>query len=104
MKHFVCQWKNVEALLRKNLSHLSFKIGPLPKAPKVVDMQKAASREVFAQSGRFLIAQIHTSRLDDVYIWKLEQVGIHDLDDIGMRVNRQPSQTMDASHEFAIGA
>ena len=51
-----------------------------------------------------LVVEGQSAGFDDVDVRKLEQVGIHDIDDVRMRVHGQAGQAMDAAHELAIRA
>src|SRR5437867_6268582 len=104
MKYFVAQRQHLEPPVGKDLFHLRFKVGLLPQTPEVVNMKKAAPRKVFAKSSRLLLTQVHASGFNDVYIGEFEQIRIHDLDHVGIRMHAHTRQPVNTAHEFAVSA
>src|SRR5215831_9229304 len=66
-------------------------------------MQKPTAQEILAKARRFLLSEDHLPRFDDVGVWEGEQLRIHDLNVIGVLINVLSRQTMDGTHQFAIG-
>src|SRR5262245_10341186 len=67
-------------------------------------MQKTSAQQILAESIRFLITEVHTSDLDCVHKRKLEQVVVHNSDNVRIRIHSHAGQTIDPTHELAVAA
>src|SRR5262245_35520949 len=65
-------------------------------------MKEAAARKILAQPGRFFRCKVQSPGFHDIQIRITEEVRLHDVDNIRMRIYRQAGQAMNASHELAI--
>src|SRR5262245_4213993 len=67
-------------------------------------MKEPASRKILAKPCHLLIREVQATGLDDVDVRIGKQVGLHDVHDVGMRINGQAGESMDTAHEFAIAS
>src|SRR4029079_1938363 len=104
VKDFVVQAQLDHSVVGNDLVHLFLDGSTLLEAPKIVDVEKATSQEVFAQLCRFVPVKVHAMGRDDVEVRITEQLRIHGGDQMGaLVVDTNVAEPLNAPHELAVG-
>src|SRR5919205_1054112 len=85
MKDRVAQRQVFDLILRNDLLKLLLNVLPLVLAPEVVEIEKAAAREILAEARGLFGREIHETGFDDVEDWIIENAIVENLERFGAR-------------------